>query len=79
MDRQQSLGAAAVEAELRQHSDTQASVAQATVGAVDLSVYDGLLEGKEAFDEEAGRRGGREGDAGGAASGAAPAGVQGGL
>jgi len=82
MDRQQPLGAAAVEADLRKHSDNPSSVAEATVGAVDLSVYDGLLEaeGKEAFDdEEAGRRGGREGDAGGAAEGAAPAGVQGGL
>jgi hypothetical protein len=82
MDRQQTLGVAAVEAELRKHSDTQPSVAEATVGAVDLSVYDGLLEGegKEAFDdEETGRRGGREGDAGGAAEGAAPAGVPGGL
>ena len=43
MDRQQPLGAAAVEAEMRQ-SDTPPSVAQATVGAVDLSLYDGLLE-----------------------------------
>lgn len=77
MDRQQPLGAAAVEAELR-HSDAPPSVAEATVGAVDLSLYDGLLEGegKEAFDDEEGGRGvGREGFAGGAAEGAAPAGV----
>jgi hypothetical protein len=76
MGRQQPLGAAAVEAELR-HSDIQPSVAQATVGAVDLSLYDGLLEGKEAEDE--GGRDGREGGTGGAAEGAAPAGVPGGL
>jgi hypothetical protein len=83
MERQQPLGAAAVEAELR-HSDTPPSVAQATVGAVDLSLYDGLLEeeGKEVFDDEDGgrrRRVGREGDAGEAAEGAAPAGVPSGL
>jgi hypothetical protein len=77
MERQQPLGAAAVEAELSRHSDTQLSVAQATVDAVDLSLYDDLLEGKEAFDEEGGRGDGREGDAGGAAEGAAPAGVPG--
>ena len=81
MDRQQPLGAAAVLAELRQQSDIQASVAQATVGAVDLSLYDSLLEeGKEAFDDdEGGRDGGREGCAGGAAERTAPAGVPGGL
>jgi hypothetical protein len=82
MDRQQPLGAAAVEAELSRRGDTQLPVREATVGAVDLSVYDGLLEGegKEALDdEEGGRGGGREGCAGGAAEGAAPAGVPGGL
>jgi hypothetical protein len=83
IQRQQPLGAAAVEAEMR-HSDTPPSVAQATVGAVDLSLYDGLLEeeGKEVFDddEDGGRRRfGREGRAGEAASGTAPAGVPGGL
>ena len=76
MDRQQPLGAAAVEAEMRQ-SDTPSSVAHATVEAVDLSLYDGLLEGKEVCDEAG--RDGREGDAGGAAEGTAPAGVPGGL
>jgi hypothetical protein len=75
MDRQQPLGAAAVEVELR-HGDVQPSVAQATVGAVDLSLYDGLLEGKEAEDEG---RDGREGGAGGSAEGAASAGVPSGL
>ena len=75
MDRQQTLGAAAVEAELRRHSDTQTSVASATVGAVDLSLYDSLLSDKEVEDESG--RVGREGGAGGAAEGAAPAGVPG--
>jgi hypothetical protein len=77
MERQQPLCASAVEAEMRQ-GDTQMSVAHATVEAVDLSLYDGLLEGKEAFDDEGGRDG-REGGAGGAVEGAAPAGVPGGL
>jgi hypothetical protein len=75
MGRQQPLSAQAVEAEVRQ-SDMPVSLAHATVEAVDLSVYDGLLEGKEAFDEEGGG-GRREGGAGGAAEGAAPAGVPG--
>jgi hypothetical protein len=74
MQRQQPLSAQAVEAEVRQ-SDKPVSLAHATVEPVDLSLYDGLLEGKEAFDE--GGRGGREGGAGGAAEGAAPAGVPG--
>ncbi len=51
MDRQQPLCVRAVEVELRR-DDTQASVATATVGVVDLSLYDGLLEGKEAEDGE---------------------------
>jgi hypothetical protein len=71
MQRQQPLGAAAVEAEVRQ-SDTPQAVAHATVEAVDLSLYDGLLEGKEAEDDG---RDGREGGAGGLPEGAAPAGV----
>lgn len=75
MERQQPLCASAVEAEMRQ-GDTPASAAHAVVAAVDLSLYDGLLEGKEAEDDG---RGGREGGAGGAAEGAAPAGVPGGL
>jgi hypothetical protein len=76
MDRQQTLCASAVEAEVRQ-SDVPASVAAcATVGAVDLSLYDGLLESKEAEDEG---RDGREGGAGESAERAAPAGVPGGL
>jgi hypothetical protein len=83
MERQQPLSAEAVEAEMRQ-SDTPPSIAEATVGAVDLSVYDGLLEeeGKEAFDDEddgGRRRVGREGRAGEAAEGTAPAGVPDGL
>jgi hypothetical protein len=77
MERQQPLSASAVEAQMRQ-SDMPSSVADATVEAVDLSVYDRLLEGKEACDEEVGRDG-REGGAGGAAEGTAPAGVPGGL
>jgi len=77
LQREQTLCASAVEAEMRQ-SDVPASVAaQATVGAVDLSLYDGLLCGKEAEDDEG--RDGREGCAGGAFEGAAPAGVPGGL
>lgn len=79
LERQQLLGAAAVEAEMRRGDAPASSAAHATVEAVDLSLYDGLLEeGKEAFDVEVGRDG-REGRAGGAASGAAPAGVPGGL
>jgi hypothetical protein len=76
MDRQQPLDAAAVEVELRQ-SDVPASVADAQVGVVDLSLYDGLLEGKEAEDE--GGRVGREADADGLPEGSAPAGVPRGL
>ena len=77
MDRQRPLCAAAIDAEVRQ-SDVPASVAAcATVGAVDLSLYDGLLEGKEVQDDEG--RDGREGGAGESASGAAPAGVPDGL
>jgi hypothetical protein len=76
MDRQQPLGAAAVEAELRR-GDMPASVADATVGAVDLSLYDGLLEGKE--DESDDGRDGRDADAGGQPEGVAPAGVPRGL
>jgi hypothetical protein len=49
-DRQQPLSAQAVQTELRQGKDA-APVAEATVGAVDLSLYDGLLESKEAVDE----------------------------
>jgi hypothetical protein len=44
LTRQQPLSAAAVEAELRA-AGRPAAVADAVVGAVDLSVYDGLLEG----------------------------------
>jgi hypothetical protein len=80
MERQQPLGAQAVEVEVRQGDAPASSVACATVGAVDLSLYDGLLEeGKEAEDEGGRDDDGREGGVGGAASGAAPAGVPGGL
>jgi hypothetical protein len=50
LKRQQSLSFLAVEAEL-QLSDTPMSVVEATVSTVDLSQYDGLLEGKEVLDE----------------------------
>jgi hypothetical protein len=75
LDRQQPLDMRAVEAELR-HGDKPVSVAVATVGEVDLSLYDGLLEGKEAEDDG---RDGRVADAGGLPAGAAPAGVPPGL
>jgi hypothetical protein len=77
MERQQPLSAGAVEAEMRQAA-TPVQAAEATVGAVDLTLYDGLLEGKEACDEE-GRRDGREAGTGGPSEGTAPAGVPGGL
>jgi hypothetical protein len=77
MGRQQPLSVQAVEAEVRQ-SDTPLSAAHATVEAVDLSLYDGLLEGKEAEDEEGGRDG-REAGTGGPPEGTAPACVPGGL
>jgi hypothetical protein len=73
--RQQPLSAQAVEAELRR-GDMPVSVVAATVGEVDLSLYDDLLEGKEAEDDG---RGERVGDPGGLPAGAAPAGVPPGL
>src|SRR5262249_45047085 len=45
---------------------------EVVIGPVDLSVYDALLEGKEALD---GERQGQQGDAGGLPEGVAPAGV----
>lgn len=48
---------------------------QVQVGPVDLSLYDGLLEGKEATDGDDGR----EGDVGGLPQGTAPAGIPAGL
>jgi hypothetical protein len=71
MNRKQPLSAAAVEKELRR-GEPPTAVAEVTIDAVDLSLYDGLLESKEAEDEG---RIGREGGAGGAAEGAAPAGI----
>jgi hypothetical protein len=73
MGRQVPLSVQAVEEELRR-DQPPAAATEVTVAAVDLSLYDGLLEGKEAEDEEGGRIG-REGGAGGAPEGAAPAGV----
>jgi hypothetical protein len=74
--RQQPLSARAVQTELRQGQDVVPAAA-ATVGAVDLSLYDGLLQSKEAVDE--GGRDGRESRAGGLPEGAASAGVPTGL
>jgi hypothetical protein len=76
MDRQQPLCAQAVEVELRQ-GGPPAGVADAAVGAVDLSLYDGLLEGKE--DQSDVGREGCEAGTGGLPAGVAPAGVPGGL
>jgi hypothetical protein len=63
------VDAAAVAERLRQHTQVRQAT-EVTVAAVDLSLYDALLEGKEAVDGE-----GREGDAGGVPEGTAPAGV----
>ena len=51
MGRKQPLSGDAVEEELRQ-DETTTTATGVTVGAVDLSQYDGLLEGKEAEDGE---------------------------
>jgi hypothetical protein len=63
------MDAAAVGERLRQQSQVQQAT-DVTVAAVDLSLYDALLDGKEAEDGE-GR--GREGEAGSVFEGAAPA------
>jgi hypothetical protein len=79
LERHQPPSAAAVEAEL--HAAARpAAVADAVVGAVDLSVYDGLLEGldqKEATDGDG--RQGCQADAAGLPEGTAPASVPAGL
>jgi hypothetical protein len=67
------LSVAAVAKEL-QKSDSGMSLAEVTVGTVELASYDALLTGKEADDGE-----GREGDAGGLLEGTASAGVPAGL
>jgi hypothetical protein len=63
------MDAAAVRERLRQQSQIQPAT-EVTVAAVDLSLYDALLDGKEAEDGE-GR--GREDEAGSVSEGAAPA------
>jgi hypothetical protein len=62
------MDAAAVAEKLRQHGQAQ-QVAEVTVAAVDLSLYDALLDGKEAED---GDGQGREGEAGSVSEGTAP-------
>ncbi len=61
------MDAAAVTARLRQHGQAQQAT-EVTVAAVDLSLYDALLEGKEAEDGEGQ---GREGAAGSVSEGTA--------
>jgi hypothetical protein len=65
------VDAAAVAERLRQHSQLRQAT-EVTVAAVDLSLYDALLEGKEAED---GEERGREGGPGGLPEGTAPAGI----
>jgi hypothetical protein len=65
------LDAAVVTARLRQQEQSQPATAL-TVPPVDLSVYDALLNGKEADDGEAR---GCQGEVGGLSEGTAPAGV----
>ena len=65
------LDAAAVKERLRQQDPVQ-SATEVTVPAVDLSLYDALLDGKEAED---GEERGDQGDAGGLPEGTAPASV----
>jgi hypothetical protein len=65
------MNAAAVTEKLRQHGQAQVAT-EVTVAAVDLRVYDALLEGKEADDGEGQ---GCEGTAGGVSEGTASAGV----
>jgi hypothetical protein len=65
------MDAAAVTERLRQHGQVQQAT-EVTVAAVDLSLYDALLEGKEAEDGE-----GREGGADSISEGTAPASVPG--
>ena len=67
------MDAAAVAEKLRQHGQAQ-QVTEVTVAAVDLSVYDALLDGKEAF---AGAGQGQQGEAGSVSEGTAPASVPG--
>jgi hypothetical protein len=62
------VDAAAVAEKLRQHSQARPATA-VTVAAVDLSLYDALLEGTEADD---GERQGHEGETGSVSEGAAP-------
>jgi hypothetical protein len=62
------LDAAAVAEKLRQHSQARPATA-VTVAAVDLSLYDALLDGTEADDGEGQ---GHEGETGGVSEGAAP-------
>jgi len=63
------MDAAAVGERLRQQGQAQQAT-EVTVAAVDLSLYDALLDGKEAEDGEGQ---GREGEAGSVSEGAAPA------
>jgi hypothetical protein len=63
------MDAAAVRERLRQQGQVQQAT-EVTVAAVDLSLYDALLDGKEAED---GQGQGREGEAGSISEGAAPA------
>jgi hypothetical protein len=63
------MDAAAVGEKLRQQGQVQAAT-EVTVAAVDLRLYDALLDGKEAEDGEGQ---GREGEAGSVSEGAAPA------
>jgi hypothetical protein len=67
------LDAAAVAERLRQQGQSKPAT-EVTVPAVDLSLYDALLDGKEAED---GEERGRQGEAGGIPEGTAPAGVSG--
>src|SRR5439155_1145364 len=63
------VDAAAVAEKLRQQGQVRKAT-EVTVAAVDLSLYDALLDGKEAED---GQGQGREGEAGSVSEGAAPA------
>ncbi len=65
------VDAAAVAEKLRQHSQARPAT-EVTVAAVDLSLYDALLDGKEADDGEGQ---GRAGTAGSLSEGASPASV----
>jgi hypothetical protein len=67
------LDADCVQERLRQHGPIR-PVTDVTVAAVDLAVYDALLDGKEAEDGEGQ---GHQADAGGLSEGVAPAGLSG--